>query len=269
MKTLVVRSPLGSAALALRNWAALHGLSPRNPEKAGAVANGIIAERLIARLPPSGSSFLDIGAHIGSVFSRVHRADRSVRIFAIEADAAKADSLRRSFGYCTVRNCAVGPDCGRALFYLRDRSGYNSLVGEGGGGEGGGGASVEVEVQTLDALFPDAVFETIKIDIEGAELGALRGGTALLARSRPTIMFESTHLAENALGYSAEGLWRWFDAAGFALFTPDRLAHDAPPLALESFLDAHHYPMRSHNFFAVPTEKRREIRDRARAILGI
>ena len=56
---------------------------------------------------------------------------------------------------------------------------------------------------------------------------------------------------------------------GYLIFVPDRLAHDAPPLTLEAFLDAHFYPFRTQNFFSVHRERRTEIRDKARNILGI
>ena len=82
-------------------------------------------------------------------------------------------------------------------------------------------------------------------------------------------MFESTNLEENSLGYSAEKLWHFFDAEGYELFTPDRVVHDAPSLALETFLGAHAYPIRSHNFFVVESENRVTIRDRSRKILGV
>ena len=39
-------------------------------------------------------------------------------------------------------------------------------------------------------------------------------------------------------------------------------------MSLEAFLDAHEYPMRTHNYFAVASERRTEIRDKARRILG-
>jgi hypothetical protein len=111
--------------------------------------------------------------------------------------------------------------------------------------------------------------DVIKIDIEGAELGALRGGQDLVARSRPVIMFESTELAENSLGYSALALWNWLDSMGYVVFTPDRVAHDAPPLSQEAFKDAHYYPMRTLNYFAIANANRDMVRDRAREILGV
>lgn len=266
MKDRLIASPVGPVLLRLRSQFALRSLSRRNPERASAVANAILCERLIAELPEPGSNFLDIGAHIGSVLSAVHRADRTVNIFAIEADPAKLDRLRRNFPFCTFTGCAVGEASGTAEFFRHPaRSGFNSLAAS----DADGVIRTAVEVRTLDEIFPEQVFRTIKIDIEGAELGALRGGRRMIARSRPVILFESAGTGTNALGYDAGGLFDWFAREGFEVFLPDRLAHDAPGADRQVFLDAHHYPVRSLNFFAVPAERRIEVRDRARAILGI
>lgn len=266
MKDKLVGTRFGAGAMHVRDWFRLRSIPLRNPEQAMATGNGIIADRLIGQVCRPGTTFLDIGAHIGSVFSEVHRHDPSIRIQAIEADPAKAMALRAKFPYCHVRNLAVGEQCGEVSFYIdRERSGYSSLVKR----TGTSVETVKVSLQRLDDLFPDAMIETIKIDIEGAELGALRGGSNLLQRCRPTIMFESTGLGMNSLGYSPTMLWEWLNNADFHIMTPDRVAHDAPPLGLETFLDAHQYPVRSQNFFAVASEKISEIRTKAREILHI
>lgn len=257
---------MGEKLLDLRSWYDLRSVSFDNPEKASMVANGLIADRLIARLPKQGSRFLDIGAHIGSIFSAVHRHDNSVQITAIEAEADKAKHLRTAFPYCEVLNFAVGEEDGTATFNIMKSSGYNSLV-SGAGGEVV--AQQTVDLRRLDGLFPETTFDTIKMDIEGAELGAMRGGQDLLQRSRPTIMFESAKTEENSLGYSSAKLFDWFSSEDFVVLAPNRVAHDAPALSKDAFLDAHAYPMLTHNFFAVAAERRHEIRDRARDILGI
>lgn len=264
MKARLVGSALGSALFEMRNWWDLRSISFRNPERASVISNAIIADTLIGRLCQPGTAFLDIGAHIGSILSMVHRQDSSIAIHAIEADADKAKNLKEKFPYCTFQTVAVGEENGTATFFLdRDRPGYNSLAEQDGNVE-----RVEVEVCTLDTLYPDINFDVIKIDIEGAELGALRGGSALLHRARPTIMFESARVDTNSLGFSPEALWQFLESIGYVIVTPDRLAHTAAPMDLSCFLDSHFYPRRTLNYFAVASERRDEIRTRSYGILG-
>ncbi len=265
MKDRFVGTVFGRMLLRARSYASLRSIPFANPEQAAATSNAILADRLIIGLCEGKATFLDVGAHIGSVFSAVHQAFPDMRILAIEADPEKASSLRERFSYCSVHETAVGEETGPASFFLcDDRPGFSSLDNN-----VEGTREVLVNIDTLDILLPDETVDIIKIDIEGAELGALRGGVNLLERSRPVIMFESAGTGENSLGYSAEGLWRFFDDHRFSIFLPDRLAHDAPALSLDTFLDAHHYPTRSVNFFAVPRERRLDVRDAARSILGI
>lgn len=266
MRQKLVGTYLGEKLLGLRSWQQLRTIPFGNPEQASMIANGILADRLIAALPSDRSRFLDIGAHIGSVFSAVHRENKSVSITAIEAEKDKARSLAARFPYCKVLNFAVGEEDGTVTLNIVESSGYNSIVRE---RSDFVLAEQQVKLRMLDTLFPDEAFETIKIDIEGAELGALRGGASLIRRSRPTIMFESGGTGENSLGYSANKLFSWFVENEFDIVCPDRLAHDAPPMTLSAFVDAHAYPRHTHNFFAVPTEKRSEVRTKSRQILSI
>jgi hypothetical protein len=104
--------------------------------------------------------------------------------------------------------------------------------------------------------------DTIKMDVEGAELGVLRGGEGVLRRCRPTIMFESG--PGEVLGYAKVQLWKFFADAGYKVFVPNRVAHTAPGLTLEGFLESHRYPFRTMNYVAVASERVDEIRERAR-----
>lgn len=266
MKKNLVGTRLGRLALAASHFSSIKSLSAHNPEKASMVANAVLADRLIARLCPGWGTFVDIGAHIGSIFASVHDHDPGIRIHAVEADPAKAKNLAKRFPYCTLHACAVGERAGTTEFYLNpEASGYSSLVK----GNPDRQVPITVEIRTLDHLLKEAAPDVMKLDIEGAELGALRGGETVISLHKPTIMFESTEPGTNSLGYAPELIWSWFAERGYALYAPDRLAHDAPAMALETFLDGHAYPMRTLNYFAVHADKRNDVRDRARAILGI
>lgn len=266
MKKQLVGTALGRFALKASHYTSLKSLSVQNPEKASMVGNAILADRLIAELCPPGGTFVDVGAHIGSIFSSVHAHSAEIKIHAVEADPDKAADLVKRFPYCTLHACGVGETTGVMEFYRNlEASGYSSLVKDHADSQ----ATISIEIKTLDMLLKDAAPDVMKIDIEGAELGALRGGESVIMAHKPTIMFESTGSGTNALGYAPELIWRWFNERNYALFVPDRLAHDAPPLGLETFLDGHEYPMRTMNYFAVHADKRIAVRDRARQILGI
>lgn len=264
MKTGIMNSGIGRALFsARRNWG-LRLVSTSNPEQAGIVANAIIADRLITQICPEGGTFLDIGAQYGAIFSLAHACDKTLQVHAFEAESKKADDLKKAYPYAKIYDVAVGEKEGEATFYLNPKaSGYNSLV------PGDNRQEVRVRVAAIDDLLPEINADVLKIDIEGAELGALRGAKMAIERSSPTIMFECVLPKENSLGYSAEKIWDWFDARDYGIFSPDRVAHDAPPMGKETFCDAQQYPFRSHNYFAVPSARRRDVRDKARSILDI
>lgn len=186
-------------------------------ERFGTEANDLLAERIVTRLPCSG--FLDIGAHIGSIMGEVAR--HCPTITAIEAMPDKANRLRRKFPSAEIHCCALSDHEGEATFYVNVRqSGYSSLA------PGAGTREIRVPLRTLDSLFPDASWDLVKIDVEGAEEGVVRGGVKLIDRCRPVILFESG--PAEALGYTKAGMWSFFNELGYGLFVPNRLAHTAP-----------------------------------------
>ena len=252
-------SAAGRLALRLRDG---FDLLAAGREEIGTVANDQLAGMLVARLLRDGGTFIDVGAHIGSVIAAVQRHSPGAVIIAVEAIPEKAERLRAKFPGVRIECCALAEREGKASFFVDiDRSGYSSLA-RGVGRQ----REIEVSLRTLDSLV-DGPVDMIKIDVEGAELGVLQGASALLATSRPTVMFESG--PHEVLGQGREAMWRFLDERDYAVFVPNRLAHEAPPLGLDGFLDSHNYPRRTTNYFAVASENIEDIRAKARKILKI
>lgn len=234
----------------------------KNPENLGNYSNDMIAQQLLEALCLPGKAFVDVGAHIGSVVAGVAHNSRPSKIIAIEAVPTKAEALRRRFPQVEVHSCAVGEkNCEMPFFVNLQRSGYSSLYPN---SERGDLQEIRVPIRRLDDVVGDESVDVVKIDVEGAELAVLRGGAALLERDSPTIMFESG--PEEVAGFSKAAIWEWLNDADYAVLLPNRVAHIDPGLSCSGFLEAHLYPRRTTNYFAVARSRRDEIRGRARMI---
>ena len=236
-------------------------------ESLGTLLNDQLATSLVARLCLPNKIFVDVGAHIGSIVAAVVDNDSSIRIVAIEAIPEKVIRLRKKFPLATIHECAVSEYEGEASFFVDlQRSGYSSLSTK---ETRAGSATREIRVKVcrLDQLVVSGDVDIIKIDVEGAELGVLKGAQGLLQQSRPIVMFESG--PEERLSYTKAALWQYLSAQKYAIVVPNRLAHLDDGLSLEGFVESHLYPRRTTNYFAVPTERRHDVRDRARKLLGL
>ncbi|EGJ09969.1 FkbM family methyltransferase [Rubrivivax benzoatilyticus] len=76
---------------------------------------------------------------------------------------------------------------------------------------------VEVHVETLDSLFGHGLpARFVKLDLEGGELDAMRGGTDLLRANRPLVVFENGrgHSAKD-YGYDMDDFFGFFESISY------------------------------------------------------
>ncbi len=266
MKQMILNLWIGHIALVLRDKISLLVFALRKLEAVGMVANDQIAASLITKICQSGKTFVDVGAHIGSIISEVHFHDKSIKIVAIEAIPEKSSKLKKKFPFAELHQCAAGASEGDVSFFIDvKQSGYSSLRKP----SVNNSREITVPLRKIDSIVTSSDVDTIKIDVEGAELAVLLGGRRLLSDCRPTIMFESAPIDNNDLEYTKEDLWQYFNERDYEVLLPNRVAHNGSGLSLDGFIDSHIYPRRTTNYFAIPVERRIEIRDRARSIIGI
>jgi FkbM family methyltransferase len=269
MKQALLSGPFGRGAMFVRDKYLILREAWLFPESVGTLASDQMATHLITRIGKPNTTFVDVGAHIGSIVFEVMRNHAAVRIVAIEAMPDKVEKLRRKFPTVEFHGCAVGESSGEAAFFVHSqRSGYSSL-GRPGNPADQSITEIRVPVRRLDELVAFADVDAIKIDVEGAELGVFRGAAGLLQKCRPTVMFESGPQGDDGLGYTKEALYEFLVANGYSVLVPNRVAHDDDGLTLSGFIESHRYPRRTTNYFAIPVQRRIEIRDRARNILKV
>jgi len=141
--------------------------------------------QVIERLDLAGKHAWDIGAHAG--YFSLALARRGASVVALEANPETAARLRRNVALndakVEVAEAAAAPEAGTVSFdVVAGQRRAKSRISESGG--------TQVEAVTLDGLldrFGAPAF--VKMDIEGAELPALRAAPRFLA-ARPTVLIE-------------------------------------------------------------------------------
>lgn len=266
MKAILVGTLLGTMAIAVRDKLNLYRAVRSSPEMLGSIANDHIARLLVDRLCLPGRTFIDVGAHIGSVVAGVRRESQPDRIVAVEANPEKALALQRKFPDVEVHGCAVGESEGQASFFINTAtSGYSSFDRDAVSRVEPANEVKEIKVplRRLDAIVAPEGVDLIKVDVVGGELSVLKGSTEIIEKSRPIIAFESIPSSDAETG----ALWQWFDDNGYAVIVPNRLAHLDGGLTRDGFVEGHLHPCRTMNYFGVPRERRDATRTRVRTVL--
>ncbi len=141
----------------------------------------------VRALAPHLRMALDIGANLG--FYAATLAAARVATLAFEPQPALADKLRRSAAampgvQLTVFEIALGDTTGEVEFGGHQFH-EGARIGAGGG--------LRVPVRRLDDLLPPAyvpAIDFVKIDVEGAEVSAIRGAARLFEAGDPLVMVE-------------------------------------------------------------------------------
>ncbi|HEY5985581.1 MAG TPA: FkbM family methyltransferase [Streptosporangiaceae bacterium] len=145
---------------------------------------------ILEGLLPEGGVLLDVGAHVGHWALRL--AAKASKVVAVEANPATAATLRRHVAMNGIGNVEV------VQLAAWDEQAYLSLDDPSGQVEGGSTRTVPadgmigaVQGDRLDKVITGLDrLDLVKLDVEGADIHALRGMAGLLAKYRPVLFVE-------------------------------------------------------------------------------
>jgi FkbM family methyltransferase len=156
-------------------------------------ASGMDVYRYRGRSVRQGDVVIDCGAFYGSFTRQALELGASL-VVAVEPMPNRAACLRKTFAPEIARNRVIVAEV--AVF---SEEGSMSMEGNNAGSHLVAGAQpgpVQVRVTTLDKLLTElgiAKIHFLKMDIEGAETGALRGATATIAKHKPFLAIATEH----------------------------------------------------------------------------
>jgi len=252
IKCRMIGSPLHRPAEALRHLSNLPKRL-RFPELNDIFQEGPRAHQVIAETVTDGMHCVDVGCHLGSVLSEFTRLSPTGNHTAIEPLPYKAAWLRQRYPQVNVVEAAVSESVGDVDFtWNRSRPGFSSLSGA----DLNGDLLQRVQVRTLpldDMVDCNTQVGFLKIDVEGAELLALRSARRILSTDRPTVLFECARRSTNAMGFEVDDVFRVLtDDYNYRVMFLHEYLGDRKSLDLESFCESMVYPFKAFNFVAVP-----------------
>lgn len=194
---------------------------------------------LRAHLPENGV-FLDIGANQGEFTVAGALLAPRGRVISIEPVSKNRRRLQVNielnlFEHVVVVPLALSDEEGELEIYDRMTEFDDGTMHEGLATLYAYGSRTEpvetVQVRRLDKVAAEWALDrldVVKIDVEGAEWPALRGGEQLLRKHRPVLIIEVGEDTCRAAGYAPEDFCRWLDTLGYDLHVIDEQSKTRP-----------------------------------------
>ncbi|MHC4767266.1 MAG: FkbM family methyltransferase [Planctomycetota bacterium] len=208
--------------------------------------------RVLQQLLRSGDTFLDVGANHGSyAILAAPLVGRPGMVVAVEPQPRLAQLIERSLSEAgevrfTVHAAGLGDhDAQLTLHVPRAGSGAASLLPEYAPGDKD---TIAVPVHRADTYLPWRDFPgrlLLKLDVEGSELGFLRGAATMIRDRRPFILFELNPHSAAAAGEEPRAVLKALRALGYDRCAELQAFPDTLPIA-----STPHEPQR--NVLALP-----------------
>ena len=183
-----------------------------------------MTDEIIRQNVKPGDVCIDVGCHRGEIMDLFLEQSKGPH-WGFEPIPGFAEFLRAKYSrHPNVRilESALAETEGHATFHhVRNAPAYSGLKQRSYAVDKPDIEEIDVTVHALDRFLPDlSRVDFLKIDVEGAELGVLRGGKVLLQTHRPIILFECGLGASDYYGTAPEDIHSFLTQdCGYKLMT--------------------------------------------------
>lgn len=211
---------------------------------------------IVASCVKPGSVYFDVGANIGLMAVPVLRNCKECTVVSFEPSPSTLPYLMKTAAASDFKDRwqvigkAAGDKSGELTFFVSPEGlgAYDSLANT---ARVSGTSEVIVPVTTIDAEWESMgrpAVSIIKIDVEGAEMSALRGACSCIGQERPILLVEWNASNFKAFGNSSEDLLTYAESNGYRLFCVPNMVPvcDVVTLKLQMLM--------RENFLLIPQE---------------
>jgi FkbM family methyltransferase len=207
--------------------------------------------KVINKVLKRNSNYIDIGAHKGHILRELIKVAPDGKGFAFEPIPPLFEKIKKQYGKkVAMYNLALSDEIGEAEFsYVVDRPAISGLKERTVEGEDYHTKQIRVTIEMLDNIIPaDVQIDLIKIDVEGAELGVLKGGVNTIKRCKPYILFEFGLGAADLYNTTPEMVYDLLDSCGLSVSTLEYFLKERPPFDRAEFIGQY---TKAYNFFFI------------------
>ena len=211
-----------------------------------------IMERVLDR----GSNCVDVGCHAGQILDEMLRFAPQGTHYAFEPLPHLYAALEEKYaGRANVRlhPLALAAAAGETTFqHVVTNPAYSGILRRRYDRPNEEVIEIHVKLARLDDVVPkDLPIRLVKIDVEGAELGVMKGALEVLRRSRPYVVFEHGLGGSDHYGTRPEHVWDLVQGCGLKLSLMGGWLEGRRPLRLAELVDQFEH-CRNHYFLAHP-----------------
>lgn len=189
------------------------------------------------------SNCLDVGCHKGEILDLFLKYAPRGKHYGFEPIPVLYTQLKKTYsGKAEILPYALSEEPGEAVFnYVKNAPAYSGLKQRKYDVEKPEIEEVKVKLEKLDNIIPKTQsIRLIKIDVEGAELGVLKGGKDTICRNKPFIIFEFGLGASDYYGNTPEQMYGFLvGECGLKMSLLKSWLNNKEPLSLEQLKEVY------------------------------
>jgi FkbM family methyltransferase len=198
----------------------------------------VYTEQIIKKVCNSRSNCIDIGAHSGEIVDIISEYAPKGIHYGFEPIPTMYQNLIEK--YKKSKNwqffdLALSDKKGTTTFnYVVTNPAYSGINKRSYPSENENISLIEVKTELLDNVLPaDYKVDLIKIDVEGGEMGVLKGAVGTIRKYKPVIVFEHGLGAAEFYGTTPEMVYDLLHSCGLKLYTLTGWLGEGNPLTLD------------------------------------